>query len=278
MGSHKVKRRRKLRKQREEDRRLGRKLGIPLGKDPAPDYEETKMLMECRSSLHEGPNPLPVENFSRRKGHKRGYQYECKACRVKMDRARRAKVKEGIAQKEAAKKKDPKRKKSTNPRRSGKIPADRLRQIGNQIAEGKSVAEGFSNRGLNNAIKMIIAQQLRLHYVSSDTDSLAKRKLAEIIEDAVSEVSVALGRVGSRVRNMKNAYPDRDYINEVDQTVADREKAFAVLGLEESSSEKEIKNTYRRLARQHHSDRGGNDGRMGEINAAYATLREGFGG
>lgn len=46
------------------------------------------------------------------------------------------------------------------------------------------------------------------------------------------------------------------------------EQWFQVLGVKSTSTRDEIDDAYRRLAMQHHPDRGGNDGEMSRINAA----------
>ncbi|WJW76113.1 DNA-J related domain-containing protein [Thiohalobacter sp. IOR34] len=51
-----------------------------------------------------------------------------------------------------------------------------------------------------------------------------------------------------------------------------RAEALAVLGLEAGADEAAIRQRYRRLAMQHHPDRGGDAARLQEINAALATL------
>lgn len=51
-----------------------------------------------------------------------------------------------------------------------------------------------------------------------------------------------------------------------------REQALGVLGLNDPVDDVTIKQTYRRLAMQHHPDRGGNEQRLQEINAAVTSL------
>lgn len=48
---------------------------------------------------------------------------------------------------------------------------------------------------------------------------------------------------------------------------------YAVLGLERWASNAEIKRAYRKLAREHHPDAGGDEGRMKDINRAYDMLK-----
>lgn len=51
-----------------------------------------------------------------------------------------------------------------------------------------------------------------------------------------------------------------------------REQSLRVLGLNDPVDDATIKQTYRRLAMQHHPDRGGNEQRLQEINAAVTSL------
>ncbi len=50
---------------------------------------------------------------------------------------------------------------------------------------------------------------------------------------------------------------------------------YEVLGLSEVCTPADVKDAYRRLAAQHHPDRGGSQSRMSEINAAYESLQKG---
>jgi DnaJ-domain-containing protein 1 len=50
-------------------------------------------------------------------------------------------------------------------------------------------------------------------------------------------------------------------------------RALTVLGLPADATAAQIKQRYRNLALQHHPDRGGDEARMSEINAAYRVLR-----
>lgn len=54
-----------------------------------------------------------------------------------------------------------------------------------------------------------------------------------------------------------------------------REEALAVLGLRDSATEWQIKSAYRRLATEHHPDRGGDVTIMQRVNAAYSLLMKG---
>lgn len=47
---------------------------------------------------------------------------------------------------------------------------------------------------------------------------------------------------------------------------------YATLGADEGASREEIERLYKRLARRHHPDRGGDEERMKSINAAYRVL------
>jgi curved DNA-binding protein CbpA len=47
---------------------------------------------------------------------------------------------------------------------------------------------------------------------------------------------------------------------------------YEILGIEENSSSEEIKKAYRKLAVQHHPDKGGDENTFKEINEAYDVL------
>lgn len=51
-----------------------------------------------------------------------------------------------------------------------------------------------------------------------------------------------------------------------------REEALAALGLKDPVDDKDIKNEYRRLAMQHHPDRGGDKEKLQKINSALVLL------
>ena len=53
------------------------------------------------------------------------------------------------------------------------------------------------------------------------------------------------------------------------------EQPWQVLGVQMGASRAEIEQAYRRLAMQHHPDRGGDEGQMARLNAARDTMMEG---
>uniref|UniRef100_A0A7S1BX49 J domain-containing protein n=3 Tax=Corethron hystrix TaxID=216773 RepID=A0A7S1BX49_9STRA len=54
----------------------------------------------------------------------------------------------------------------------------------------------------------------------------------------------------------------------------DTTKLYEVLGVEKTAEEKEIKKAYRKLAVQHHPDKGGDEAKFKEISAAYEILSD----
>jgi len=48
---------------------------------------------------------------------------------------------------------------------------------------------------------------------------------------------------------------------------------YDTLGVSETASDNEIKTAFRKLAAQHHPDKGGNENKFKEINEAYDTLK-----
>lgn len=52
------------------------------------------------------------------------------------------------------------------------------------------------------------------------------------------------------------------------------ENYYTTLGVERSASQKEIKTAFRKLAHKHHPDKGGDEKKFKEINAAYQTLSD----
>lgn len=56
--------------------------------------------------------------------------------------------------------------------------------------------------------------------------------------------------------------------------VIERRDYYALLSVERNASQEEIKRAFRRLAMQHHPDRGGDEERFKEIGIAYNTLSD----
>jgi DnaJ family protein A protein 2 len=54
----------------------------------------------------------------------------------------------------------------------------------------------------------------------------------------------------------------------------DTTKLYETLEVDKNADEKEIKKAYRKLSRQHHPDKGGDEHKFKEINAAYEILSD----
>ena len=48
---------------------------------------------------------------------------------------------------------------------------------------------------------------------------------------------------------------------------------YDTLGVSETASDRDIKSAFRKLAQEHHPDRGGNEAKFKEVNEAYDTLK-----
>jgi DnaJ domain len=55
---------------------------------------------------------------------------------------------------------------------------------------------------------------------------------------------------------------------------ADKKDYYSILGADEDASQSEIERLYKRLAVQHHPDRGGDEEEMKALNEAYGVLRD----
>lgn len=66
----------------------------------------------------------------------------------------------------------------------------------------------------------------------------------------------------------------KDFLENLD--VDGETHSYSVLGLKEGCTQEEVKKSYRRLARTHHPDKGGDEVKFREIQEAYETLKKVF--
>lgn len=82
--------------------------------------------------------------------------------------------------------------------------------------------------------------------------------------EEVSSVEVSLEEV--EVRNPAKL------VDEEDAKDVDTQELYDVLGVAKTATETEIKKAFRKLTLQHHPDKGGDENKFKEINAAYEVV------
>lgn len=101
--------------------------------------------------------------------------------------------------------------------------------------------------------------------------NIAVRRCQKIIDELHELNEITKNRLNSQTNNTNANNKKKSNSISYSYTVAGALKLF---NLNESTDVDEIKSTYRRLAKMHHPDRGGNKDNFLKLNAAYETLKK----
>jgi hypothetical protein len=109
-----------------------------------------------------------------------------------------------------------------------------------------------------------------------DTDGNRRRRMAidvyTRVADNLAAIAATLDAMRAIERHGGAEILDRAFTGFV--ALPSPEQPWQVLGVQMSASRSEIEQAYRRLAMQHHPDRGGNQDEMARINAAREAMME----
>lgn len=250
--------------------------------DPAPPEYEVEIYLDCHGPCkREG---LPSSMFTRRKDTQRGYQYECRECRRKMNKDRKAKKRaerpkrEPKPKKEGAKKSGEtteQRRKRPNKRTKAEYRQKLKEEAGLNIAVGKLIAD--TPRAFHFALMLILEEQLRLFHERLLRTIPGRVNFTQLLETTLFALRSELTRLNHRVTMLKTD-EDARISATANLLIAEKERALRLLGLSPGASQEEIRKAYKKLARVAHPDHGGSVERMQRINAAYSLLMEGNNG
>lgn len=98
----------------------------------------------------------------------------------------------------------------------------------------------------------------------------------ERLKDLLGSVGSKFGRVLESLGILEYVVDEEEeyFEDEEPMTVLEIPNPYEVLGVSQTATEEEIKAAYRKLAKQHHTDIGGDGEQIKDINSAYDTLKD----
>lgn len=156
------------------------------------------------------------------------------------------------------------------------------------LRESPDTSAHFQRNG--ETIEVFRQHFLLMHILYTLRDEYWQQKSGQL---EIDPLSIRLGKYQKGSSGLQNTDSLREYYlnienlfntssEDVDQLFKDfwknmdsskhRDKDLETLGLQEGVSKQEIRDQYRRLAMEHHPDRGGDHGKLQEINQAMVRL------